>query len=165
MHRLDGGNRHGVRGFDGAQPSPCHDAGHDVLQVVDLGGMISKLVVVVIKSEVEALDMGVQVLVGDRDVLEFAQTFVQVVQVAGELLELLIHTVRLVRDEPLRFVEILDHLLHILVIICVISNIVFLLIAVLLHLVHHQLLKGRLLDLHVVGVGLHSCGDHLLFSI
>ena len=79
-----------------------------------------------------------------------------------ELLELLFHTVRLVRDEELRFVDVLDQL-HDLVIICFI-NIVLLLLAVLLHLVHH-LLNGRLLDLHVVGVGLHGCWDHLLFSI
>ena len=82
-----------------------------------------------------------------------------------DLLELLIHTVRLVREEELRFVDVLDELLDGLVIICFIINIVLLLISVLLHLVHHQLLKGRLLDLHVVGAGLHSCGDHLLFSI
>ena len=94
------------------------DAGHDVLHVVDRGGLISKLVVVVMKSEVEALDMGVQVLVGGRGVLDFAQTFVQVVHVAGELLELLIHTVRLVGYEELRFVDVLGHLLHDLVIIC-----------------------------------------------
>ena len=80
-----------------------------------------------------------------------------------ELLELLIHTVRLVRDEQLRFVDVLGQL-HDLVIICLITDIVLLLIAVLLHLVHH-LLNGRLLDLVVVGVGLHGCWDHLLFSI
>ena len=70
MHRLDGSDRHGIRGLERAQPSPCHDAGHDVLQVVDGGSLVVQLVVVVIKSLIESLDLVVQVLVGDHGVLD-----------------------------------------------------------------------------------------------
>ena len=69
-------------------------------------------------------------MIGDRGVLDLAQTFAHVVHVGLELIELLIHTVRLVRDEELRSVDVLDQL-HDLVIICFITNIVLLLIAVL----------------------------------
>ena len=126
-HLVDGLNRRErpYTGRLGALEAVTSNYGlYAVLHVVDRGGLISKLVVVVIMSEVEALDLGVQVLVGDRGVLDFAQTFAQVVHAASELLELLIHTVRLVRYEELRFVEVLDHLLHDLVIICFISNVV-----------------------------------------
>ena len=67
--------------------------------------------------------MVVQVLFGDRGVLDLAQAYVKVVPAGLELLELLVHTVRLVRDEQLRFVDVLDQL-HDLVIICFIINIV-----------------------------------------
>ena len=78
-HLVDGLNRRErpYTGWLGAlEAVTSEDAGHDVLHVVDLGGLISKLVVVVIKTEVDALDEVVQVLIGDRGVLDFLQTYV-----------------------------------------------------------------------------------------
>ena len=50
LNRRDGDR---IRGFEGAQPSSCNDAGHDVLHVVDRGGLTMKLVVEIIMTLIE----------------------------------------------------------------------------------------------------------------
>ena len=47
LNRRDGDR---IRGFEGARPCSCNGAGHDVLHVVDRGGLTMKLVVVVVKT-------------------------------------------------------------------------------------------------------------------
>ena len=62
--------------FGSLKPVTSEDAVQDVLLVVDRSGLIVKLVVEVIKTEVDALDLVVQVLVGDSGLLDLAQTYV-----------------------------------------------------------------------------------------